>query len=870
MNVKNHRYIRRLSQKVLLSAKKRNLITIVAIALTTLMFTSLFTIALSINATYQNYMFKQVGGYAHGAFKEVSEEQIEQISRHPKIKACGERTVIGRITQGGFAQTPGEVSYMADNQAKWSYALPTKGRIPKSANEIAMDTKALELLGYEPILNSEITFKYVVDNQAIQGEKREVTDTFTLVGYWEYDSNMPAHYLNISKEYCDSIVGDEDFRTDLDVMLYHSMNIEKQLESIKEDLGYVDDTDVRIGVNWGYTSANLADSFSAETLLAIASFLLLVIFTGYLIIYNIFQIAVAEDIRFYGLLKTIGVTPRQLKRLIRYQALWLCIIGIPIGLITGYGVGAVLTPFAIKNTTFGLKLMARSNSPFIFIFAILFAVITVLISCEKPGRVAGRVSPVDAVRFTDVTSRKKQRKYRGARVHQMAFANLGRNPKKTVLVAISLSLSVVLLNILVSFVSGFDMDTFLTHTSSVDFVVSKAEHFISGSPSENVTKEQMEAIEKNTDIMLSGCGYSNEGVSRVWMKKDAWISDYSRYATPDDVQKILNKQETKDDYVLGNLMLEGFDHDLLEKLKLVDGDLTPLLQGKENQIAIKVYLDDFGKPMNLDFHPAIGEQLNVVYCNVMYIDSRTGEPADEETPYDFYEEVLINRKEVAYNVCAYVSVPKDLGYRYATNGYSAVLPVENFAKDSGQKMEAMFYAFDTKDTVSETEAEEYLSKLTDNNLGEIQYESKKQAKQEFNSFKSMFLLMGGVLCGIIALVGVLNFFNAIMTGMISRRKELAVLSAVGMTNRQIRQMLVYEGLFYSMGSGLISFILSFVMQPLVMRIFEKTFWFYKAQFIIYPVLLSLPVFAFIGFILPTILTRQIEKQSVVERIREAD
>ena len=97
-----------------------------------------------------------------------------------------------------------------------------------------------------------------------------------------------------------------------------------------------------------------------------------------------------------------------------------------------------------------------------------------------------------------------------------------------------------------------------------------------------------------------------------------------------------------------------------------------------------------------------------------------------------------------------------------------------------------------------------------------------------------------------------------------------MLSAVGMTNRQIRQMLVYEGLFYSMGSGLISFILSFVMQPLVMRIFEKTFWFYKAQFIIYPVLLSLPVFAFVGFMLPTILTRQIEKQSVVERIREAD
>ena len=287
MNVKNRGYIRKLSLKVVLSAPKRNLITIVAIALTTLMFTSLFTIALSINATYQNYMFKQVGGYVHGAFKEVNKEQIEKISKHPKIKACGDRTVIGRITEGGFAQNPGEVSYMADNQAVWSYAVPTQGRFPKNGKEIAMDTGALELLGYEPILNSEITLTYEIDNKGTQGEKRLVTDTFTLAGFWEYDSFMPAHYLNISKEYCDSVVGDDDFRTDLNVMLYRFMNIEKQLESIKEDLGYVDDKDVRIG------------------------------------------------------------------------------------LIAGYGVGAILTPLAIKNTTFGLKLMTRSNSPWIFVFAIL-------------------------------------------------------------------------------------------------------------------------------------------------------------------------------------------------------------------------------------------------------------------------------------------------------------------------------------------------------------------------------------------------------------------------------------------------------------------------------------------------------------------
>ena len=83
------------------------------------------------------------------------------------------------------------------------------------------------------------------------------------------------------------------------------------MEQVDTDLGYTwdsytDPNSVRIGVNWGYTSSQLESQLDPELMVAIAAFLLLVIFTGYLIIYNIFQISVAGDIRFYGLLKTIG------------------------------------------------------------------------------------------------------------------------------------------------------------------------------------------------------------------------------------------------------------------------------------------------------------------------------------------------------------------------------------------------------------------------------------------------------------------------------------------------------------------------------------------------------------------------------------
>ena len=84
MNVKNRKCIRKLSLKSLYANRRRNLIAIFAIALTTLLFTSMFTIVLSLNASYETYQFRQVGGYAHGTFKDVSPEQAERIAAHPK------------------------------------------------------------------------------------------------------------------------------------------------------------------------------------------------------------------------------------------------------------------------------------------------------------------------------------------------------------------------------------------------------------------------------------------------------------------------------------------------------------------------------------------------------------------------------------------------------------------------------------------------------------------------------------------------------------------------------------------------------------------------------------------------------------------
>jgi len=690
------------------------------------------------------------------------------------------------------------------------------------------------------------------------------------VGYWDYDELMPVHYINISRDYADDIeaqavkTGLQPFRTDLNVMMASSTNIQGQMEQVDTDLGYTwdsytDPNSVRIGVNWGYTSSQLESHLDPELVIAIAAFLLLVIFTGYLIIYNIFQISVAGDIRFYGLLKTIGTTPRQLKRIIRQQALLLCLIGIPAGLLLGYGIGAVLVPVVLRSTQLDAGITTISTSPVIFVGSVLFALLTVLLSCSKPGKMAARVSPVEATKYTDaMQTKKKQRSTRGAKLHQMAFANLGRNKKKTVLVVVSLALSVTLFNALCAFVGGFSIMT------CADFIVSTPDYFRYNPADEFITPEQIEEIAANTKSSLSGTGYAVRKPVYLWMTEDALRQDYARYESAEQLDSHMSRMEHRGDMVMGDTRIEALDNSLFDKLQVFDGDISPMLEPNNNAIAIAVSLDDYGNLPNPEYYPKVGDTITATYADdVKYIDSRTGELRTEDTPEEYFQEKLYGARDVEYTVCALVELPYSMSYRYGGIGYETVLSVDTAQRDSGGAAIPMLYLFDTADDADEAEAEQYLSKLP------LMYESKATARSEFAQFRQMFLLVGGILCAIIGLVGLLNFFNAMMTSILSRRREFAVLQAVGMTNRQLKTMLIYEGLFYAMSSVSAAFILSLAVGPLAGKMLGSMFWFFEYRFTILPVLLTIPVFLLLGWLIPCMMYDNAAKCSVVEQLRDA-
>ena len=887
MKVSNGKTIRRLGWRSMKAARTRNLIAVLAIALTTVLFTALFTIALSINDGFQQANFRQVGGWSHGGFKYLTEEQFLQLRDDPLIQEWGLRRFVGMPVEVPFNKSHVEVGYSDPNQAHWMYCDPVVGRLPEEGtDEAATDTRVLELLGITPQLGAEFTLTFEVDGH-------ETTQAFTLCGWWEYDEAVTASHVLIPQSRVEAVLSETgvtppgaDGMTatwNMDVMLKSgSRQIAQDLEQILEHHGYQNesrtagDNYIDTGVNWGYTGAQLSDNLAPSVVIAVAAMLLLIIFTGYLIIYNVFQISVTNDIRFYGLLKTIGTTPRQLRRIIRQQALTLSLAGIPLGLVLGWLIGGQLTP-AIVSQLNGVVPMT-SVSPVIFIGAALFSLVTVLLSCRKPGRIAGKVSPIEAVRYTEGggIKRKTKKGRRGVSLLSMAWANLGRSRGKTAVTVTSLSLAVVLLTVTVNFTNGFDMDKYVSNFTASDFIVADAGQFQTGGDIFNtdmgIPQSVIDEIYAQGGITDGGVIYGRTSIVQEFVTEEYYRSVWSRWNDEATLDLMVSDMERTEDGLLADVaQLYGMGDFALDHLTVLEGDLNKLREDGGRYVAAVYSDDDYGNP-ELDSHWArLGDIITLRYVEEMaYVDPDTGiaYSSVEDVPAGAsYVARAVKYRDVEYEVAALVTVPSAFSYRY----YGAdefILNDQTFMQDSGTDS-VMYYAFDTTDEANGA-MEKFLADYTENVNPQFDYESKALYASEFEGMRSMFQLCGGALSFIVGLVGVLNFFNAILTGIIARKREFAVLQSIGMTGKQLKTMLVYEGLLYALGAAGISLVLTLIFGPVAFKAVGSMFWFFTYRLTLTPFLIVAPVFALLGVLVPLAVYRSVSKATIVERLREVD
>ena len=287
----NKAVIQKLAKRSLKS--KKNTIAILAIMLATLLFTSLFTIAISLQTAMQESNMRTTGTSAHAGIKRLSWEEYEQLSSDAGIKDSGYSIIIGNAVGENFNKVPTELRYGDETYANLTFNDPDIGRLPEQKNEVATSRIVLAAMGLPDKVGTQMELTFITDTDTF-------TDTFTLCGIWDGDAVAYRQTMFLSKEYTKQVApvihGKTDGTTppvgtgyiDSIMMMPTAWDIEKQAMEVTSKYGL----DERVSINDAYGTATI----SLSSMLPLVAGISVIFIAGYLLIYNVFYISIAQDI----------------------------------------------------------------------------------------------------------------------------------------------------------------------------------------------------------------------------------------------------------------------------------------------------------------------------------------------------------------------------------------------------------------------------------------------------------------------------------------------------------------------------------------------------------------------------------------------
>lgn len=854
----NFRPIFVLNRRTFRQNKGRNLVAVLAIILTTLMFTTLFVLSQSMSRNMIEMTFRQTGYDGQVSFKSITEEQAAKIAAHPDVAETGYSMVVG-IGQGKeLSGRQVEIRFADESYAEHSFAKPVTGRMPQAADEIALDNIVLDKLGIPHELGQRVTLEWIAD---FQEEENRVSE-FTLCGFWEGNESSYASMAWVSREFAEDVTeqleaADSGAAEEVSdsriagicmgqVNLYSDREIEKTMDRILEDTGL---TELEYGVNLAYDPD--MNRMAAQESLPMYLGMILVFVAGYLIIYNIFQISVTTDIQFYGKLKTLGMTARQLKRLIYGQAGRLCLLGIPVGMVLGYLLGMVLVPVWIQ-----MEDARVSVSPLIFIGSAAFAGMTVLISCMRPARMAGKVSPMEALRYNDVQrgGRSVKRRSGSAGLPALAWSNLGRNRKRTVTVICSLTLGLTLMSAFYARNAAFDMEKYLEELMLSDFQMDQAtsEEYMKGYDPYGDTLHpeliaQVEALEG-----LEGIGYEYSHETEIALSEqtianmqafytDDVLADWASYdpVGPQSIQEAVEEKSA-------GAVVYGLDGIVLDAYTAEAHVLAGSYDAE--QFATGKYAIAAGLAMTKEE----GQTLPTV---------SVGDTVEIEGQEYTIMAVLDEFSVVTEGAKEGGAENKDRHY------LEFIVPMETFRARWPQNTPRKVF-FDVEDAHLDA-AQEMLDRYSAETGENIPLTTRASKAAQYRRETRSSAVMGNVVSIVIALVGVLNFINSMVTSIVSRRKEFAMMQSVGMTKPQLCKLLVWEGMDYAWITLLCTYVISSLAVGIGVRAMVEG-GFTTFRFTLLPLVICTPLLLLFAVLVPYLCFHNLEKDSLVERLRSTD
>lgn len=800
--------------------RSRSILTVISIVLTTLLLTVIASYGYGIIKS-NNVNAGNLYGTYHGAFAGVGQEQLEDMNLRSEFSEIGLSASAGSIQSVASDGVQNDVSMSlmwADETTGKLANLDRQlvsGSFPKEADEIAAQPGFFRMLGYDdPQIGDTVQM-----NTRISMQDYFAPETFVISGLLKEDTSQGtsgSYQAFVSKAYYDGKIDPKQqsystyFRLSDSVPLTYS-TAEDVMKELARDCG-IDDR---------YVSENTAYIMwttdpGTETIAGCILLAVVVVIFSVMVIYNIFQTGIAHRVREYGKIRALGATKKQMKKLVFREGMLLSAAGIPIGLAAGY----LTASLSFRALMSGSDVAATEGfvyvslfSPLLLIAVAAVAVLTVWIALKRPMKIVSSVSPVEAMRWQGAATKKggcrKGRKT--ISVGGMTLASLTNNKKRTVTTILTMGLSCVLFISMANFAGNMDA----SYDARKQLPYGQFQIQLDYSLNDTAYPENnLDQILKNNPL-AGGLTDEINGLADV---TDVRIQDRlsaTLYRDGTESQKAAVAVLSREDFereasqgsTLGSLSYDqaSADDAILYGWSYFLGD-----EGYELNDMVEITLDDGSETRDLKM-PLIGS-----------FGSMDAEWAITEDTYH------------------------KLGFEGNSPGVIWIDCAEEDAEELQQKLYDL------------TSGVEYLS-----------MDSYQDVLDTSEQGISMMKLFTYGLTGLIALISFMNMANTMITGIITRKQEFGVLQAVGMTNGQLGKMLRQEGLFFTLGTVIVSVVFG-------VPIGYGLFWYGKTHswiglheyhFPVTEIGLMILALALLQLFLSWMLSRNIKGESVVDRIR---
>ena len=694
-------------------------------------------------------------------------------------------------------------------------------------DENAAKLNSLELVqGKFPTNKNEIA----IDDLALKklGHEQKLNQTIE-IEYEDYASGevvikdfivtgitKSSETAQVKKSY--SIIVSNDYMNSTRDMSKENFNVFFTLKNV-DNMSY-DDMELiidEIGENFGikkvYTSVNEnyinLSKPDPSVITSIVVICLVIILSSILVIYNIFYLSIITKVQEFGKLRAIGTTKKQIKKIILREGMYLSTIAIPIGLVAGYFISEGIAKYLLLSDV--------SASKWLIALVIgIISITTVYISLIKPMKIASKVSIVEAVKYNgESTTKKKTRKgYDYINVSRLTKANLSSNKKRTYVTLLSLTLSGILFIVVSCALSSMDAEKMAKLHSSHDIGIRLDNYTFGDKTSPNT---ELNILQKKN---LLSDEFINE-LKEINGVKDVEVTSNMIKA------EILNLEMEEDFYDIVGID-ESAENDLEDmELYLQDGniDLEKLKSGEEMILNFSMYADMYDIK--------VGDTLSFkLYDGDDIIEKDFKIQAITDGPGVFVIHNDIMDKLVKTNTRHSVGLTVEKNYYNEIKSY-----VESLVK-SNENLDGSYIDV-------EIASSELVIKVTK--------------------------VMGYSLVVLIGLIGFINLINSMITSIITRKKELGILQAIGLTNKQLVQMLNKEAMFYTSFMLIGSLTIGNVIGYIAVQAMRKTGMSYAIYVLPIRQMIIMVVCVVVAQLLLTyLISKNFNKESLIDRVRYSE